>query len=61
MEMLIRGTRGMMFYPGYKTGVRLNLWNDGIGGSRPSFGNQPQTVDVSTPTDKPVYKSLSLQ
>ena len=61
MEMLIRGTRGMMFYPGYKTGVRLNLWNDGIGGSRPSFGNQPQTVDVSTPTEKPVYKSLSLQ
>lgn len=62
MEMLIRGTRGMMFYPGYKTGVRLNLWNDGIsGGAKPSFGNQPQTVDVSTPTEKPAYKPLSLQ
>jgi hypothetical protein len=62
MEMLIRGTHGMMFYPGYKTGVRLNLWNDSIGGgTRPSFGTRPQTVDVSTPTEKPVYKSMSLQ
>jgi hypothetical protein len=63
MEVLIRGTHGMMFYPGDKTGVRLNLWNDSIGGgsSQPSFGTRTQTVDVSTPTDKPTYKSLSLQ
>ena len=63
MEMLIRGTHGMMFYPGDKTGVRLNLWNNSIGGggSQPTFGSQTQTVDVSAPTDKPVYKSLSLQ
>jgi len=62
MEMLIRGTHGMMFYPGDKTGVRLNLWNDSFGGgSQPAFGTRPQTVDVSTPTEKPVYKSLSLQ
>ena len=63
MEMLIRGTRGMMFYPGYRTGVRLDLWNDAIngGGSAPAFDNRPQTVDVSTPADKPVYQPLSLQ
>lgn len=62
MEMLIRGTHGMMFYPGDKTGIRLNLWNDAInGGATPSFGTRPQTVEVSAPTDKPVYQPLSLQ
>ena len=27
MELIIRGTNGMMFYPGDKTGVRLHFWN----------------------------------
>jgi hypothetical protein len=61
MEMLIRGTHGMMFYPGDKTGVRLNLWNDAIGDGKPSFGDRPQTVDVSTPTDKTTYTPLTSQ
>ena len=33
MEMIIRGTNGMLFYPGDKTGVRLNFWNAKFGGS----------------------------
>ena len=32
MEMIIRGTNGMLFYPGDKTGVRLNFWNAKYGG-----------------------------
>ena len=33
MELIIRGTNGMLFYPGDKTGVRLNFWNAKYGGS----------------------------
>jgi hypothetical protein len=32
MEVIIRGTNGMMFYPGDKTGVRMNFWNAKYGG-----------------------------
>lgn len=27
MELIVRGTNGMLFYPGDRTGVRLHFWN----------------------------------
>lgn len=41
MELIIRGTNGMMFYPGDRTGVRLHFWNAKYGGKG---GRSPQTA-----------------
>ncbi|HMB75353.1 MAG TPA: hypothetical protein VKN76_03070 [Kiloniellaceae bacterium] len=47
MELIVRGTNGMLFYPGDRTGVRLHFWNARYrkggaqtagGGSTPKYG-----------------------
>jgi hypothetical protein len=47
MELIVRGTNGMLFYPGDRTGVRLHFWNARYrkggaqtagGGSAPKYG-----------------------
>jgi hypothetical protein len=47
MELIVRGTNGMLFYPGDRTGVRLNFWNaryrkggaqTARGGNTPKYG-----------------------
>ena len=57
MELIVRGTNGMLFYPGDRTGVRLHFWNarygkkgpqtarGGVRSVTPKFGpNQPQEI-----------------
>jgi len=47
MELIVRGTNGMLFYPGDRTGVRLHFWNaryrkggaqTARGGNTPKYG-----------------------
>lgn len=62
MEFMVRGTNGMLFYPGDRTGVRLHYWNTayggeggrpqtaGGGGSVPAFGPGGRTQEISKTT-----------
>jgi hypothetical protein len=71
MEFMIRGTNGMLFYPGDKTGVRLNFWNTAYGGrggaqtargnsggSVPRFGPGGRTQEISSKNSGPATQGF---
>lgn len=69
MELIVRGTNGMLFYPGDRTGVRLHYWNTrynkggaqtagGGSGSTPKFG-PGQTQEIKSKSSRSGSSSSS--